>query len=231
MRPGTGTRAAFIVICAILMGSTIYVLGESVRGDRFGERASRQAPSAQALEREIAQEAEVFRLSGNALGIGAQPASTATGRTLGAYYRRRAYPGAPPVIPHPLKADMDREATSCLACHERGGFVVQWKAFAPVTPHPGFLSCRQCHVPAITEAVFRETRWQSVSPPSLKRSALPGSPPQIPHGLQMRENCIACHGGAAAPKEIRTSHPERVSCRQCHAAREADTVWIRQGPP
>jgi cytochrome c-type protein NapB len=32
----------------------------------------------------------------------------------------------------------------------------------------------------------------------------------------MRENCAACHTGPAAREEIRTSHPERTRCRQCH---------------
>jgi cytochrome c-type protein NapB len=32
----------------------------------------------------------------------------------------------------------------------------------------------------------------------------------------MRENCAACHAGPAAREEIRTSHPERTRCRQCH---------------
>ena len=44
----------------------------------------------------------------------------------------------------------------------------------------------------------------------------PASPPTIPHTLQLRENCLACHGGAASRVEIRTSHPERPRCRQCH---------------
>ncbi|KPJ88793.1 MAG: hypothetical protein AMS18_13120, partial [Gemmatimonas sp. SG8_17] len=44
----------------------------------------------------------------------------------------------------------------------------------------------------------------------------PISPPTIPHRLLMRENCIACHSGPAAREEIRTAHPERVRCTQCH---------------
>ena len=47
-------------------------------------------------------------------------------------------------------------------------------------------------------------------------NALEESPPVIPHQLQMRENCLACHAGPGAPKEIRVSHPERINCRQCH---------------
>jgi nitrate reductase cytochrome c-type subunit len=43
-----------------------------------------------------------------------------------------------------------------------------------------------------------------------------GAPPTIPHPLQLRENCLACHAGPASRPEIRTSHPERARCRQCH---------------
>jgi cytochrome c-type protein NapB len=46
---------------------------------------------------------------------------------------------------------------------------------------------------------------------------MPASPPPIPHALQMRENCRACHAGPGAVAELRTTHPERVTCRQCHA--------------
>jgi nitrate reductase cytochrome c-type subunit len=46
--------------------------------------------------------------------------------------------------------------------------------------------------------------------------ATPGAPPRIPHRILMRENCVACHDGSAAREEIRTTHPERWRCRQCH---------------
>lgn len=221
---GTGTRSAFIALCVVLMGSTIYVVGESVRGDGGLARTSRESPSA-AVPAEIAREAGVFRLSRIASSIAAEPDAPAEGRTLAMVYQRRAYAGAPPVIPHDVRADMDGQAPGCLACHERGGFVAELKAFAPVTPHPELVSCRQCHVPIAERSLFAETLWLSVSPPVRKRAALPGSPPQIPHGLEMRENCLACHGGTAAAKEIRVSHPERVNCRQCHAAQAEDTLW------
>lgn len=42
------------------------------------------------------------------------------------------------------------------------------------------------------------------------------APPTIPHKTFMRENCTACYSGAAAREEIRTPHPERSRCRQCH---------------
>ena len=64
--------------------------------------------------------------------------------------------------------------------------------------------------------LFQEIDWKPLDPPKIGRSALGGSPPPIPHSLQLRENCLACHGGAAAVRGIRSSHPERINCRQCH---------------
>jgi cytochrome c-type protein NapB len=32
----------------------------------------------------------------------------------------------------------------------------------------------------------------------------------------MRENCMSCHGEGGT-SAIRTSHPDRQSCTQCHA--------------
>jgi cytochrome c-type protein NapB len=59
---------------------------------------------------------------------------------------------------------------------------------------------------------------------------LPGGPPPIPHGLQMRENCLACHAGPAAVAEIRTPHPTLVNCRQCHAlSTEPPAAFERTG--
>jgi cytochrome c-type protein NapB len=46
--------------------------------------------------------------------------------------------------------------------------------------------------------------------------ATPGAPPTLPHRVLMRENCNACHDGPGAREEIRTSHPERWRCQQCH---------------
>jgi cytochrome c-type protein NapB len=136
-------------------------------------------------------------------------------RTLAVYYARRAYPGAPPVIPHPV-GDALAEGKACLPCHADGGWAPAFGAYAPVVPHPELQSCGQCHVTQRVTSVFRPAEWSTAAPPRIGRGALPGGPPPIPHGLQMRENCLACHAGPGAIAEIRTSHPERVNCRQCH---------------
>ncbi|MBC8316455.1 MAG: hypothetical protein H8E41_01020, partial [Desulfobulbaceae bacterium] len=67
-----------------------------------------------------------------------------------------------------------------------------------------------------TEELFEETDRQSINPPSLGNSEMGGSPPPIPHSLQLREDCIACHTGNAAVAEIGVEHASRGNCRQCH---------------
>jgi cytochrome c-type protein NapB len=67
-------------------------------------------------------------------------------------------------------------------------------------------------------ALFTSTSWRPPAWPELGSSALNDSPPLIPHDLQMRGNCLACHAGPAAVAELRTTHPERANCRQCHVA-------------
>lgn len=161
-------------------------------------------------------ESGVFRRSESAMDYENMPVEKHLERTLEEYYKNRAYPGAPPYIPHKLLSETGIGGKSCLQCHENGGYVAQFKAYAPVTPHPEMHNCKQCHVPKQSDQMFKYTNWVKVDHPEIKGNALPGSPPVIPHTLQMRENCLACHAGPAAPKEIRVSHPYRVNCRQCH---------------
>ncbi|ADV50808.1 hypothetical protein Celal_3544 [Cellulophaga algicola DSM 14237] len=140
-------------------------------------------------------------------------------RSLDTYYDNRAYPGAPPSIPHPVAKERSFGGNTCIQCHKNGGFVEKFDAYAPITPHPEMVNCRQCHVTKNTATTFKGFSFSKPEPPKVgvgANNALLGSPPMIPHQLQMRENCISCHGGPSAPKEIRVSHPERINCRQCH---------------
>ena len=106
---------------------------------------------------------------------------------------------------------------SCLKCHENGGFVEKFSAYAPVSPHPELVNCRQCHVPQKTQRLFKGFNQRKLKAPKAGvNNALVTSPPVIPHQIQLRENCLSCHAGPSAPKEIRVSHPERINCRQCH---------------
>ena len=161
-------------------------------------------------------ESGVFRRSEYAMDYDNMPLNEQKSRNLEEYYANRAFPGAPPIIPHALLSEKGIGGESCLQCHENGGYVEQFKAYAPVTPHPEMLNCRQCHVATDSKSMFAGTNWVKTKHPTVNNAALEGSPPVIPHSLQMRENCLACHAGPAAPKEIRVSHALRINCRQCH---------------
>ncbi|WP_066224163.1 cytochrome C [Formosa haliotis] len=140
-------------------------------------------------------------------------------RFLKDYYNNRAFLGAPPTIPHPVANDHSVGGNTCIQCHQDGGFVEKYNAYAPITPHPEMINCRQCHVEKKTDATFKPFAFNKETPPKVGvgvNNALIGTPPMIPHQLEMRESCISCHAGPSAPKEIRTTHPERINCRQCH---------------
>jgi len=142
-------------------------------------------------------------------------AGVSSERTLSEYYSRRQYPGSPPFIPHKVE-EPDLARVECLACHARGGWSAELKRNTPITPHPEQEACRQCHIPMTGKELFVDIDWRSVATPRLGRSELPGAPPPIPHELQMRGNCIACHVGPGAVAAIRVEHPSRGNCRQCH---------------
>lgn len=130
---------------------------------------------------------------------------------------RRLYDGAPPVIPH------QNFGMTCISCHNLQGMAVAGVGYAPPSPHEKTLGmsevsrCQQCHVFATTTAVFAANRFDGLRQDLRRGERLEAwAPPTIPHKTLMRENCLACHTGPAAREEIRTPHPERVRCRQCH---------------
>lgn len=165
----------------------------------------------------IPSEKGVFERAKFALDYAKMPVDETHQRSLKNYYENRAYHGAPPSIPHAVFDERNMGGKACLKCHENGGYVENYQAYTPVTPHPEKTNCRQCHVVQKTKEVYKETRFKKNTVPKTgANKALLSSPPIIPHQIQLRENCLACHAGPAAPKEIRVSHPERVNCRQCH---------------
>ena len=147
-------------------------------------------------------------------------------RTLNQYYSLRQYPGSPPYITHDLYEKGVK--LECLSCHEKGGYAKAMKRYTPVSPHPQHTYCEQCHVKPRTDTLFKGHDWVSVNVPKLGRSALPGSPPPVPHSLQMRENCIACHVGPGTVVPIRVNHTMRGNCRQCHVPYEVDSLFKRK---
>lgn len=130
---------------------------------------------------------------------------------------RRLYDGAPPIIPH------ENFGVACSTCHDPGGLAVPDLGFAPASPHDNtpeagaMKRCRQCHVFVTTDRLFVASSFEGYRQDLGPGGRLyPGAPPTIPHRVFMRENCAACHAGPGAREAIRTSHPERTRCRQCH---------------
>ena len=212
------------------------------------------APPAEA----IGAEAEVFRTRADMMAIdpGTRRERAAHQRTLKTFRYLRAYPGAPPRIPHGLTPDEFRTG-ACRTCHERGGYSLRFAAYVPVTPHSEMGPCLQCHVGdgGIT-GISRPSsdpnsrcptchgsggtpradasatlNWRTTAWPQLPRPIPDRSPPSIPHDLQLRGNCIACHTGPAAVAEIRTSHPERADCRQCHLTTDGEVGAFARADP
>lgn len=218
MTPAESNRYWTIAIASALLAATVFVGGRMLLG---GASVAPARLTGEGDTPSLPAETGVFRLAPHALEYrkpGEQEAPPPGGRTLASFYQRRAYAGAPPVIPHRMLNAQAWGGASCLSCHQDGGYTPEFKAMAPVTPHPELKACVQCHVPQQEAAgVFRATTFTRMAAPEIDGSALPGSPPPIPHDLQMRANCLACHAGPAAVREVRTDHPERVNCRQCHA--------------
>lgn len=126
----------------------------------------------------------------------------------------RLYSGAPPVIPHAV-AELGREL--CLDCHLEGDAVDEDGRVAPATPHPELERCEQCHLRRVGQGQFRPTTLRGAVYRIGQRQQ-PRGPWLIPHPLTLRESCLGCHGSGAADW-LRTSHPERARCLQCHLPR------------
>jgi nitrate reductase (cytochrome), electron transfer subunit len=241
---GIGSVIALMVAGILTFGPAIEERGEPSDHPPAGNLATGDA---------IAAEAGVFRTSAadHAAPHDAVRRNTAHRRTLEMFRKLRAYPGAPPRIPHGLTAEEFR-TPSCNACHERGGYVARFASYAPVTPHPELVNCLQCHaqddstvgvglpganpddiclqchVPGASAQPFRPSDWRTAAWPATGQQAMSGSPPVIPHDPHLRGNCLACHVGLGAVEEIQTTHPERANCRQCHVnAAPADAAFSR----
>jgi cytochrome c-type protein NapB len=244
----TGVRR--IIAAAII--SSVWIAAVLTLGGRdIDTPAAPDALATHAAEPPIAAEAQVFRTG---LGMLASSDSLrlwrpAHPRTLATWRALRAFPGAPPRIPHGLSASEYRDG-ACKACHERGGYSARFNAYAPVTPHPEFAQCMQCHLgdasvmgiplpnsdPGAScnqchrkggaRATGPATTFRAAAWPEVQGVTVGRSPPPIPHDSPMRVNCLACHAGPAAVAAIRTTHPTRANCRQCHVQRDASTSAV-----
>lgn len=205
----------------------------------------------------IAAEAGAFRMQPGDFGADPDPALRvlAHRRSIEMHRRLRAFPGAPPRVPHGLTDD-EFKGGHCNTCHERGGFVERFAAYAPVTPHPELGQCLQCHVAddrfvglpvslgpgalvcgqchmldalSMPPPSFVASDWPEPRWPGIGNAQLPGAPPPIPHILHFREKCVACHAGLGAVDEIRTTHPWQANCRQCHVDGSRDVAPFLPG--
>ncbi len=127
----------------------------------------------------------------------------------------RAYEGSPPTIPHwydPL------DQSSCITCHSEG-LDVGYGRPAPIVPHPTWLACLQCHVNRAEPGVeLPENSLTGLGLTSGAHRAHSEAPPVVPHRVYGRDNCASCHAGPGTHEAIRTDHPERQHCLQCHVA-------------
>ena len=135
---------------------------------------------------------------------------------------RRAYDGAPPMIPHAINY---RDVDSCTACHAPDANVLIAGRRSPAMSHPMMSNCTQCHAPndglkilqhSGTVGLVVESGFIGNASVGAGTRAYKGAPPTIPHKVSMRQNCMSCHG-PGMPDAITTSHPMRGNCMQCHA--------------
>lgn len=234
MPAGSTGRGWKILGTVVVMAAVIVVVGETLRNqDAGGIRApDHRAPAHDGGILEVLRQHEGSLRDDPLNAMLAPQMEVAAGvqtRSLATFYERRAYPGAPPIVPHVVDAETNR-TQDCNVCHEKGGFTPKFNAYVPVTPHPQFGNCLQCHAQgAEPTEPFVDLQWVSVRIPQLHRPALPGNPPPMPHAERLRESCLSCHAGPAAIPEVRTSHPERLNCQQCHVPRTTQGLFRRVG--
>jgi nitrate reductase cytochrome c-type subunit len=125
----------------------------------------------------------------------------------------RAFYTAPPVIPHEVAGGT---ATNCLECHATVTNLDDGRV-AMATPHPQFTNCQQCHVVGnLDQTQTFKSDWHGLEEPEYGNRWSGVSPPTIPHRLFLRENCLSCHNAENPNMRMRTPHPQRTSCLQCH---------------
>lgn len=193
-----------------------------------------QAPSAgvpaptytELRERSLSPNSEIYLASRMAL-IGLLPSVTdevpprdpeSRAQALARRDKRRAYDGAPPTIPHPIDT---RAEPNCLLCHEHGAKIAD--LVAPQMSHPVLSNCPQCHVEEVSPSVGAAELAPALSTSEFEPRAFggkgarawAGAPPVVPHRSFMRQRCNSCHGVTGA-LGLRTPHPDRQSCVQCH---------------
>ncbi len=143
--------------------------------------------------------------------------------------KNRAFNGAPPTVPHPVD---QMSSQACMVCHQEGAKTDSLRISK--MSHQYLENCSQCHVEAdpqhMVATTFRRNTFVGLPAPQGGPRAFPGAPPMIPHSTWMRVECNSCHG-TAGQQGIRTTHPWRKNCLQCHAPSSSlDQVQIDPTP-
>lgn len=233
---GSGLGARWLHVgaaVAVALAATGYFAG--LRAPEMPERPVASDPHAQRAERapsysemrELRRganarmyEGAVASLSEQSFPVKPLPVATPEQRAQAVAQRKthRAYDGAPPTIPHEID---QREVPGCLACHGEG--MKLGNREAPKISHPPYQSCTQCHVvgdsprPLASYKDIPRNGFVGLASAGYGQRAWPGAPPTMPHSTLMRNDCSSCHGPKGLPG-LRTSHPERQNCQQCHAS-------------
>lgn len=130
--------------------------------------------------------------------------------------QNRAFNGAPPTVPHEID---QMSAESCMACHGEG-YKSETLRISKMS-HEFLFNCTQCHVENnpthMAASLFRENTFVGLPAPAGGSRAFEGAPPMIPHSTWMRVDCVSCHG-FTGQHGLRTTHPWRQNCQQCHAS-------------
>ena len=218
------SRILLIGLGIILMAAAVLIVGTGVHQEQHSADLS---TGGGVMISSTAVDPAAYYLTNEQLAYYETVSEAFPARDMDTYHSRRAFHYAPPMIPHEILDEQSYGGDSCLRCHADGDFSPIFGGYAPTVPHPEMINCRQCHLPAATPDLYVPSDWQTAAAPALNRNALISSPHPIPHDLQMRENCLACHGGPAVPDEIRVPHPERVNCQQCHVLIESSQEWTR----
>ena len=138
---------------------------------------------------------------------------------------RRAYNGAPPIVPHEISQTDD---AACSACHRLGARIGE--LVARRMPHRFLPHCLQCHAPPPPPVVASlvavpDNTFSGLPTPAAGPRAYPGAPPLIPHSTWMRHDCLSCHGGTTGWPGLEVTHRWRTNCLQCHGT----SMQLEQG--
>lgn len=178
-------------------------------------RSGRRGPNGQLYEGAFA----ALRVAGPQVNDPVEQTEEEKVATLERRRARRAYAGAPPTVPHGIQ---EKAPSACMACHGQGAQIAGLRA--PAMSHKEYTMCSQCHAVKREPDTYvaglgeypQEHGFEGATEPSHGKRAWEGAPPTIPHPVFMRENCASCHGVHGA-QGMRSTHPARQSCQQCHA--------------